>query len=323
MNMFQDALYTILISLMMLLPSTSTFVVSAQALQGCVSPEQHQTQSYIFTPVSFISGEYMLYGQIYHPVQLNQTYPLIVCCEGFAGYTNAYNHIPKKLAEHGYIAFIFDQPGQGNSEGDYPIRSLYLERLNLYIRPSLVIETPKHFKQGEWIKTTKDAVTYMVNNSPVKEMIKKDRIGLIGHSLGGVTVTEAAEDERIKAVVSLSQSNPQSVERLTIPIQLQAGGLDISTSSISIQESSYKKAKPPKQLIIISRGTHIGFTTILPSHSQKPSWQKDISLGYALAWFDYFLKDDQNALDNITKTHPKLSRIIHSRYNIDGEENIL
>ncbi|MEM0493086.1 MAG: alpha/beta fold hydrolase [Candidatus Thermoplasmatota archaeon] len=294
--------------------------------QTCKSnlPEPYTTQKYNITHVNFTSRNHTLYGEIYYPHQMNQSYPLIVCCVGFAGYTDAYNYIPKKLAEHGYIAFIFDPPGQGRSEGDKPLRSIYLPRLNLYIGPSLIIETPRFFRNREWIKATRDAITYIINESTVKNITNKNQIGLIGHSLGGITVTEvAAEDTRIKAVVALSQGNPKNIETITIPLQLQAGDMDITTHSIPIVLSCYKKAQTPKQIIIISHGTHIGFTTAFAELNPSPSWQKNISLRYATAWFDYYLKNDQNALTNITTSDENLSKIIKSRYNLDGTEHTL
>jgi len=65
--------------------------------------------------ISFESSNYTLYGEIYYPSNGSGTYPGIVFCEGLGGYVNAYNWIPKALAEDGYVSLIFDFPCQVKS----------------------------------------------------------------------------------------------------------------------------------------------------------------------------------------------------------------
>ena len=274
--------------------------------------------------INFTSNNYTLYGEIYYPSNATGTYPGIVCCEGFAGYVSAYNWIPKALAEQGYVAFIFDQPGQGFSEGDSPIRTHYFPFFNLLIRPSLFTETPIHFSKGEWITAAHDAITYLVEQSPVKQFVNTTCIGLIGHSLGGLTVTEiAANDTRVDAVVALSQGDPLSVPKLSVPIQFQGGDFDYSTHSVGILLSCYPKANTPKELVFIEHGTHFGFTTAFEMFCPCPQWQKNVSLQYAIGWFDYFLKHDIHAYEIITTNTDYLSKWIPSRYNFEGDDHVI
>jgi hypothetical protein len=52
----------------------------------------------------------------------------------------------------------------------------------------------------------------------------------------------------------------------------------------------------------------------------KPSWQMPISLHYSLAWFDYYLKDNQDALVKIKTPTEHLSNAWLSTYDLgDGE----
>ena len=267
--------------------------------------------------ISFESGKYTLYGEIYYPNNETEIYPGIIFCEGGGGYITPYRWIPKAFADGGYVVLAFDFPGQGKSEGIFPIPKFSIRfLLGIYLRFSAPIEILFHYFNSELINATSDALTYLLSESPVKNMINKTSIGLIGHSIGGATVTETtARDKRFKAVVALSQGNPSIIDEIDVPIQFQGGCFDILTMSILILLSCYKNANAPKEIITISGGTHIGF-----SSSLGPPWQKDICLHYSIGYFDYFLKNKPDAYEIITTGIPHLSKIIKSRYNFgDGE----
>ena len=271
--------------------------------------------------ITFKSSNYTLYGEIYYPSKETGTYPGLVFCEGFGGYISAYNWIPKALAEKGYVVIIYDPPGQGKSEGIFPIRTTGIPSLNLYLRHALLIETPTHFLFGEWVTAASDALTYLLEESPVKDMVDNTSIGVIGHSLGGITATEAAaKDKRVRAVVALSQGDFRIIHKIDVPIQFQGGCFDLMTHSIPILLSCYSKANTPKEIITIELGTHFGFTTAFNSLCPCPRWQKDICLRYAVGWFDYFLKNKQEVYETITTCTDHLSMLIKSRYDFgDGE----
>lgn len=274
--------------------------------------------------ISFESSNYTLYGEIFYPLNVSKTYPGIVFCEGHGGYISAYDWIPKALAEEGYVVLIFDLPGQGKSEGIFPIRSINIPILNIYFRYTFLIETPIHYVLREWTTATSDALTYLLEESPVKNMINNTSIGLIGHSLGGITVTETAViDERVDAVVALSQGNPLIISKIDVPIQFQGGCFDLGTYSIPIISRCYSKANTPKELIAIEGGTHLGFSTAFGPLCPCPRWQKDICLRYAIGWFDYFLKNKTDAYETITTGTDHLSRFIKSRYNFGDGDRIL
>lgn len=274
--------------------------------------------------ISFESSKYTLYGEIYYPSNESEMYPGIVFCEGHGGYISAYDWIPKALAEDGYVVLIFDLPGQGKSEGIFPIRSINIPILNIYFRYTFLIETPIHYVLRELTTATSDALTYLLEESPVKNIINNTSIGLIGHSLGGITVTETAViDERVDAVVALSQGNPLIISKIDVPIQFQGGCFDVGTYSIPIISRCYSKANTPKELIAIEGGTHFGFSTALGPLCPCPRWQKDICLRYAIGWFDYFLKNKTDVYEIITTGTDHLSRFIKSRYNFGDGDRIL
>lgn len=286
-----------------------------------LSQQSSELETYHYT---FNSSGYTLIGEIYLPQNITEKLPGIVFCEGLAGYIDAYKWLAKTIARQGYIVTIFDFPGQGHSEGIFQNIALEIPILNLYIRYLSVIEFPYHYLKNQWITATKDALTYLVEESTVKQKVNETSIGLIGHSYGGITVTEvAAVDDRFDAVVALSQGNVLSVNKINIPIQFQGGCFDLGTISIPILNRCYKKANTPKQLIAIKHGTHFGFSTAFGPFCPCPKKQKEIVATYATGWFDYYLKNDLNAFNTITSSMDGLSSIIPSRYNFGNGDIIL
>ncbi len=322
------SLKMIIISLIILLlcfnSISSAVSINSLAFRYISIDNSHQVNSIDQINVEFESSGYTLYGEIYYPSNGSGPYPGIVFCEGMGGYVDAYNWIPKALAEEGYVTMIFDFPGQGKSDGMIPLRVVNISFLNIFFRYTILLETPIHYFLREWVAATSDALTYLLEESSVKTMVDNTTIGLIGHSLGGITATETAViDERVDAIVALSQSNPLIIKKVKVPIQFQGGCFDFATFSIPIISRCYKKAEAPKELIAIQFGTHFGFSTAFKQFCPCPGWQKDICLRYATGWFDYFLKNESDAYNIITIGDNHLSRFIKSKYDFGDGEHIL
>jgi len=273
--------------------------------------------------VTFESCNYTLYGEIYYPTNESNTYPGIVFCEGGGAYASAYDWLPTSLVKAGYVIFIFDFPGQGKSEGIYPNRGIYIKSLDLFIRFTANKESTIHYKSGTWTKTISNAITYLTDESSVKNIVDKTKIGLVGHSLGAIASTDAAtQDSRINCLVVMYHGNFTNFNQVDVPIQFQDGTFDL-LSAPPVTIYSYKNAHTPKELIMISSGTHVGFTSVFGSHCLCPEWQKDISLHYTIGWLDYFLKNKTDAYNVITTGTDHLSKIFRSRYNFGDGEHFL
>lgn len=275
--------------------------------------------------VTFNSGKYKLYGEIYHPTNDTKTYPCIIFCEGYPAYVSAYSWIPKALAKQGYIVLIYDLPGLGRSEGFLPIIiSITVPALNLFFRFGTFTETPIHYFLRDLQYAASDALTYLLNESPVKQLINNSSIGLIGHSLGGITATEvASKDKRFDTVIAMSHGNPLVIRKIDVPILFIYGDFDLGLYSIPLTLGCYKKANTPKEIIAIQGGTHFGFTTTFKSLCPCPSWQKGIIKRYTVGWFDHFLKNKNTGYVNITTGTDHLSKIFKSKYDFGDGEHII
>ena len=275
--------------------------------------------------VTFESSGYKLYGEVYYPKDTSLLYPVVLFCIGQPGYVSAYRWIPMEIAKRGYVSMLFDPPGLGYSEGIFPNWSFSIDSLNLYLRYFAFMETPIHYYQGRWRKAVLDALEFLLGLDEVQHIIDKRRIGLVGHSLGGATVTEVAanSDYNFSAVVALSLVTLSAVWKIKAPLMLQSGDLDFFSVFSMIMLPSYSIANPPRELIMIQSATHFGFTTAWGPLCPAPPWQKDVCLYYLINWLDYFMKDKKDAYKNLTTTVPHLSKLFNSKYNFGDGDHIL
>ena len=262
-------------------------------------------------------------------------HPAIVGCGGWAGSLHQYNNWPKFLAENGYIV--------------------------LWIEPTFETSALlSMFGLSVWPQDIRDAVDWLLDTSPAREIVDKERIGLMGHSLGSIAVTKEAEsDSRIKAVVALSTPNPSAMRDLEAPLMVISGDLDLSLYEIVgflrnflmpcmifeplcllslplllpisallnmaslIALPAYYYAEPPKEIIVISGGTHNGMSKIGDAVWPKPYWEIDMCEHYSLAWFDYFLKMDRRAYSYLVEPYGELSLFYPSLYDLGKGEEVI
>jgi dienelactone hydrolase len=237
-------------------------------------------------------------GHIYWPTGNREKLPAIVFCRGWCGLGSSSYHIPEEWTKRGYIIMIFEPTGKRKplSEGIKGIA-------------------------GIWAEDMEDAISYLVEENPVKEMVDRDKIGIAGHSMGGITTSKVAtSDRRVKAAVLLSCADLSKVENIKIPTLMITCDFDGGVLTPLINMPFYMLASPSKQIIVIKGGSHGGLTT---SDSFSPSWELPIVTNYALAWFDYFLKGDESALEKITTPTEHLSTRWFSGYDLgEGEHKI-
>lgn len=322
-NTLLNATVLLFVFLILFTGSTNAIILKHESYRTIKNQQNLEKINQINT--TFRSGKYNLYAEIYHPLDDTRTYPCIVFCEGFPAYVSAYNWIPKALAEKGYVVIIYDPPGLGQSEGDFPfIFNITFPKLNLYFRFGSFLSQWPHYIKQDYTKAASDALTYILNNSNVKDIVDETSIGIIGHSFGGIVATQVIlKDERFDTVIALSHGNSFITNKLNKPILFICGGFDFGVKSIPNTLLSYARSNPSKELIMIQLGTHLGFTTVFNKLCPCPSWQKDIIIRYIVGWFDYFLKNKTSGYEVITTGTNHLSKIFESKYDFGDGEHII
>ncbi|MDD5747702.1 MAG: prolyl oligopeptidase family serine peptidase [Actinomycetota bacterium] len=268
------------------------------------------------------SKGYKIAGTLYWPTKQG-TYPGVVFIGGFSSHRGMYAWIPETLASNGYVALSIDGSGNGASEGAFGDLIDESKISSMMLDPASWVEGPVNFILGTWKKDVSDAITYLTEKSKVRGMVDKNRIGISGHSMGGMTVSWVPlADSRVKAIVAFSDVIPIFVDDYSIPLQIQTGDLDLVLNDNMVAIPGYKAAKAPKEIIYVEGGTHDGFTNI--AIWPKPPWQHDVSSNYFVAWFNSYLKGDASAHEVITSKVRHLSRIHRSEYNLgNGDSGIL
>jgi pimeloyl-ACP methyl ester carboxylesterase len=132
-------------------------------------------------PVAFFSSGLRLDGDLYMPgtEPTGAGWPAVVACSGYQGLKSIHPaRFARAITPFGYACLAFDYRGFGRSEGE---------------RGRLVPQ--------EQVEDVRSGVSLL----ETLEEIDAGRIGLIGWALGGgIVIEEAADDPRVRAVVSVN-----------------------------------------------------------------------------------------------------------------------
>jgi dienelactone hydrolase len=179
-------------------------------------------------------------------------FPLILRAHGFSGFRGDSIYLVRHLASRGYVVVAPDFP---------------LSTLGAPGGPTLG-------DVGEQARDLSFLIdTYTAENanpmSFLSGRLDLDRIGAIGHSLGGATVLLATyhgtlKDPRIDATVALSPLACVFLDGFfdssTVPLMIQGGTFDQITPYTSNQLDPYGIVNAPRYLFTLNAGLHLGFS---------------------------------------------------------------
>jgi carboxymethylenebutenolidase len=138
---------------------------------------------------AFCSGGHGITVERFSPM-MPGTYPAVIVLHGADGMeegADSYRMVAQLLADNGYVGLIVH----------------YYDRTGKPANPEKAAEEPKNFKA--WVAVVHDAVKYARSLPDVD----RDRIGIVGFSLGGYLATAtASENSRVKAVIEVSGGIP-------------------------------------------------------------------------------------------------------------------
>lgn len=247
-------------------------------------------------------------------------YPLVVFSHGYTGCGTQSAYITQYLASRGYIvaapdhedAFVCTIKG---GKGQYIKQDpdiLVIE--NFPERPtdlSAVID--------EMLRLNKDG------NSIFYQAINENTIGVSGHSLGGWNAQvvsgaiEEYKDSRIKAALllapSLADFELADFGKMDIPVMYLLGEKDLEELVFGgkPRRMGYDNANPPKFLPVVKDAGHFDFAdTVCNDYDtidecQKLSQKAGVILYYSLAFFDRYLKNENNTYKALQFKSPLLT----------------
>ena len=262
-------------------------------------------------PVMFKNhGGTLLYGEIVLPKRgavppTAGPFPVILALEGLNTNVAMYRWWHQLFADAGYLAFAFDFAGQGHSadrsSGD----------------------------AGTSITDAQDALSYLLEQSPVRSTLDGGRIGVIGHSMGAITTLGLqAVEPRLKAAVAAAPISEQSApfDGNPIPVMIQTGDHDGPIAPIpfvnpAVVRPVYEKLAGDRAFIVAEASSHAQWTNypLLPT----AEWGLEIAGTYSLAWMDYYLRHDPAALLALRTAQPHLSYLWDSEVRIDNQTTVM
>ena len=181
--------------------------------------------------------------------------PLVVFSHGSCGIPNQSQFLTAQLASHGFV--VAAPPHPGNTTGEFTICSTPAQILDSYAnRPadiSFIIDTV--------LGLADDPASFFA------DLIDPARIGVMGHSFGGLTTLRvSALDSRVRAGLALAPalfpSMVEEVDSITIPMMIQGGTLDSRTPFTQTAVPAFDLLEPPRYLVEIRDTGHYAFSDI-------------------------------------------------------------
>src|SRR5262249_50098623 len=178
---------------------------------------------------------------------LPRSYPLILMAHGFCGSRLNYEYLTTHLASWGFVVAAPDVTGETSADCDaHPPTSLGDQPLDLSFvcRDLHDVSGPL----GKWAQHVRGLAT-----------------GLVGHSLGGHAVFEAAKiDSSFTTIVGLPPAEFGADDELTTltprrALMAMGGTADTLVSFTMWTQPFYDALPPPAYLVRITGGTHDGF----------------------------------------------------------------
>lgn len=194
-------------------------------------------------------------GTIYYPTDTSQgTFGAVAIAPGFTASESSMAWLGPRLASRGFVIFTIDT----NSRFDFPSsRASQLEA----------------------------ALEYLVEDSPVQNRIDENRLGVMGHSMGGGgTLIAARNNPEYKAAIPLAPWNTSSnFSSNQVPTLVVACEND-SVASVSSHASpmyNSMSSSLDKGFLEINNGSHF-----------CPNSSNTMIARYSIAWLKRFIDDD-------------------------------
>lgn len=216
--------------------------------------------------------------------------PLILFSHGFGGCAQQSFSLTQALADAGYAVLAPNHKDEGCER--------YLGNMAAAMGAGGLQPDMPFTQPGSWTERThrdrrddlEALLAFALSHAPYKEAIDKDRIGVMGHSLGGYAALGLAgawdtwRDPRIKAVAALSPYAAPFVAarrmgKIGVPVMYQTGTRDIGIAPVLLKQGGYAQTRTKKYLLELDGAAHFAWTEL------NPAYQKTIA-DYTLAFFD-------------------------------------
>jgi dienelactone hydrolase len=261
------------------------------------------------------SGEHLQGALFRPPVSKRGPYPGVLVVHGGAANQEMYLWGSEGLAESGYTVMTFQIPEPENAQSDF--------------------HYPDSNDALAWFLATPSDPTPQHEFNPLWRELDRTKIGLAGHSAGGVAVSRLGqEDPRVSAIVSWdrAQSSPMPADlKLRTPALFVVADFNCQKVPVCVPQP-YTSPPDPKgpgnkdedyqrlraagidtMKVALRAATHLDFTQFGIGTGSR--YGAAVTFYYTLAWFDRYLKHQKAAGKRLTATSFDRSGDVH---NISG-----
>jgi len=227
-------------------------------------------------------------------------WPLIVFSHAFTSCAKQSTYLTQYLADHEYIVAAPD-----HADGKYCRDAMdAMSHPDLQAMPERPFRNPEEWSDQTYTARRDDiefTIKSLLHDPQYKGLIDENRIGLMGHSLGGYTALGLAggwsswKDKRVKAVVLLSPHvSPYIVhgtlKNIDVPVIYQGGTLDdFNTPLMKSGNGAYAQSNAPKYFMELDGADHFSWL-------EKDPRFHDVIDQVTLAFFDKYLKGTEVAV---------------------------
>ena len=181
-------------------------------------------------------------------------FPLVVFAHALGSYNTQSTFLTTHLASHGYIV----------AAPAFPLMSLGAPG------GATIADVPA--QAGDVTFVIDSLLTFGSDaRNQFAGGVDAERIGLTGHSGGALTTLVTAydahlRDPRIRAAVALAPPacflQPGYFDAAPVPLLIIQGDRDLLVDPVGDAGAAYARAHPPKALLLVHGGTHLGFADV-------------------------------------------------------------
>jgi predicted dienelactone hydrolase len=207
-------------------------------------------------------------------------YPVLMFSHGSCGYATQSLFLTALVASYGYV--VVSPPHPGNTLAEFPACGTPAAQVpSFFERPEDII-----YALDQMLAANQDEA------SPFFAALDPQRVGMSGHSFGGLTTYLAASrDNRFAVAVPMAPA-ALGMPRLTIPSLAMLGQED-SVVDLPAIRAAYDASAPPKFLVEIENAGHYAFSDLCfpgPDCNPPVTLTQDEAHALALRWLLPFLE---------------------------------
>ncbi|HVG05521.1 MAG TPA: alpha/beta fold hydrolase [Burkholderiaceae bacterium] len=236
--------------------------------------------------------------------------PLVLFSHGLGGCALQSLFLTEELARHGYVVAAPDHKDAVCAIGSDEHNFANMRTDQSFLEPERWSER-SHRDRLLDLRTVIDLVE---NDQQLGPAVDAQRIGLIGHSLGGYTTIGMAgawpswKHTNVKAVLALSPYvlpfiTNKTLARLDVPVMYQGAQFDWGiTTSLEGAQGAYALTAAPKYFVKLKGGTHLEWANLLCSGQPnvvaclKAKPNAYLIDRYGIEFLDRYLKNKPSAL---------------------------